>query len=250
MKGWTILILFLAGFGYVYLNRDAMVEAISLRPSTPSPSELADSAARRVSPVLKAELGALGLKIGDPVFLRVFKESRELELWLHPAKGDSWVFYKTYPLCGDRAEPGPKMSSVTGSAPEGFYYATSRQLRTKGGQLAIDIGYPNTADRQRRHTGKPARIEGGCSPQGSYAAGDAAIEEIMTVVRAALSEGQPYFRIHCFPFRMTDARMNKEQAARAKWLEFWANLKEGYDYFEVLHRPPNATVKRGKYHFE
>jgi len=36
-----------------------------------------------------------------------------------------------------------------------------------------------------------------------------------------------FFRIHCFPFRMTDARMNKELAAKAKWLDFWANSQGG-----------------------
>jgi len=249
MKGWFILLLILAGIGYVYFKRYDIVETLSLRPSPPAKSDVADSAAQRVTPLLRAELASLNLKIGDPVFLRIFKESRELELWLHPTTGDSWVFYKTYPLCGPVAEPGPKMGSEAG-APEGFYYATSRQLISKEGKLAIDLGYPNTCDRQNKRTGKPARIEGGCAPKGSYAAGDPAMEEILTLVRAALGKGQPFFRIHCFPFRMTDARMNKELAAKAKWLDFWANLKEGYDYFEVLHRPPNATVKNGRYQFD
>ena len=249
MKGWFILLLILAGIGYVYVKRYDIVETLSLRPSPPAPSDVADAAAKRITPLLRAELSALGLKIGDPVFLRVFKESRELELWLHPVKGDSWVFYKTYPLCAVSAEPGPKTNSEA-AGPEGFYYATSRQLRTNGGKLAIDLGFPNTCDRQNKRTGHPARIEGGCDPKGSYAAGDPAMEEIVTLVRAALGNGQPYFRIHCFPFRMTDGRMNKELAAKAKWLDFWANLKEGYDYFEVLHRPPNTTVKNAKYLFE
>lgn len=250
MKGWILLVLILAGLGFVYLKRYDIVETLSLRPSPPAPSEAADQAAKRVNSLLRAELSALGLQMGDPVFIRIFKESRELELWLHPAKGDAWIFYKTYPLCGDSAEPGPKTGSGDRGAPEGFYYATSRQLLTKGGKLAIDLGYPNALDRQKHRTGKPSRLEGGCSPKGGYAAGDPGIEEIVTLVRAALGNGQAFFRIHCFPFRMTDARMNKEQTGRAKWLEFWANLKEGYDYFEVLHRPPNATVKNGVYLFE
>lgn len=249
MKGWCVVLLLMTGVATVYLKRYEIVEALSLRPSPPTPSPLADAAAGRVTPLLRAELGALGLKVGDPVFIRIFKESRELELWLHPASGDAWTFYKTYPLCAVSSEPGPKNGSES-SAPEGFYYATSRQLISKSGSLAIDLGFPNVYDRQHKFRGRQARIEGGCAPQGSYAAGDAAIDEIVTLVRAALGHGQPFFRIHCFPFRMTDARMNQELAARAKWLEFWANLKEGYDYFEILHRPPNTKVRNGNYVFE
>ncbi len=249
MKGWFVLLLILTGVAFVYTKRYDIVEALSLRPSPPPRSLVADAAAGRVTPLLRAELNALGLKVGDPVFMRIFKESRELELWLHPASGHSWTFYKTYPLCAVSAELGPKSASES-SAPEGFYYATSRQLITKSGKLAIDLGYPNIYDRQHKYRGKQARLEGGCAPQGSYAAGDPAMDEIVTLVRAALGNGQPFFRIHCFPFRMTDKRMNKELAAKAKWLEFWANLKEGYDYFEILHLPPNTTVKNGRYVFD
>lgn len=249
MKGWVILLLILTGVAYVYAKRYDIVEALSLRPSPPARSTTAEAAARKITPILEAELGSLGLKIGDPVFMRIFKESGELELWLHPAHGDSWTFYKTYPLCAVSAELGPKNGSEA-AAPEGFYYATSRQLEAKEGRMAIDLGYPNIYDRQHRYRGKAAKLESGCTPHGSYAAGDAAMAEIMTLVRAALGNGQPFFRIHCFPFRMTDARMNQEQAAKAKWLEFWANLKEGYDYFEVINRPPNTTVKHGRYVFE
>jgi len=45
---------------------------------------LADLHARRDADV-KAALTAQGLALGDPVFIRIVKESRELELWLKPA---------------------------------------------------------------------------------------------------------------------------------------------------------------------
>jgi murein L,D-transpeptidase YafK len=246
MKGCLLIVLLLAGLGFVYLKRDEIAETLRLPMPTAPPA----SADGGVTPLLRAELAALGLKPGDPVFIRIFKESRELELWLHPAKGDAWTFYKTYPLCGDVAELGPKTGAGEKGAPEGFYYATSRQLQWSRGKPVIDLGYPNPADRQRKQTGKPARLEGGCVPKGSYAIGDAGMEELFTLARVALANGQAFVRMHCFPFRMTDERMNQEMASRSKWLDFWANLKEGYDYFEVLHRPPNATAKKGKYDFE
>ena len=48
---------------------------------------------------------------------------------------------------------------------------------------------------------------------------------------------------------MTDSRMNQIQEEGSDWLEFWANLKEGYDYFEIVRKPPNTTLKDGKYVF-
>ncbi len=245
-----ILLIVIGVIGWVFLLRHEIVDALRFRPSPPPPSEAADRAALTAAPVLQAELAALGLKLGNPVFVRIFKESRELELWLESQPGGPWIFYKTYPLCGNPPEPGPGSGPSGKGAPEGFYFATSRQLVVQGGELAIDIGFPNAYDRQHRHTGKTSRIEGGCQTRSSYPAGDAGIAEIVTLVRAALGNGQPFFRIHCFPFRMTDDRMNRELAARATWIEFWGNMKEGYDYFDVVRRPPNTTLKDGNYVFE
>lgn len=33
------------------------------------------------------------------------------------------------------------------------------------------------------------------------------------------------------------------------WIDFWNNLKEGYDYFEMHRNPPNVEVINGKYVF-
>lgn len=47
---------------------------------------------------------------------------------------------------------------------------------------------------------------------------------------------------------MTDENMEKQR--HSPWLDFWQNLKEGYDYFERRHLPPNVEVRDGKYVFE
>ena len=77
---------------------------------------------------------------------------------------------------------------------------------------------------------------------------DAGIEEIYALAEAALRNGQRYFRVHIFPFRMTEVNMNKHK--KSKWYSFWQNLKEGYDIFETEKRPPNAMVKNKRYVFE
>lgn len=77
---------------------------------------------------------------------------------------------------------------------------------------------------------------------------DGKIAEIYTICQAAHKGGQPFFRIHIFPFRMTEERIAK--AAESEWLRFWQNLKTSYDIFEKNKIPPNVTVKEKQYAFE
>jgi murein L,D-transpeptidase YafK len=55
-------------------------------------------------------------------------------------------------------------------------------------------------------------------------------------------------RVHAFPFDMTqealDSRKDSPHAA------FWANLKQGWDAFERMQKPPDTQVENGVYIFE
>ena len=82
---------------------------------------------------------------------------------------------------------------------------------------------------------------------GAIAAVDPTIEQIWALADAALRGGQPFFRVHVFPFRMTDE--NTVGRRGGHWLDFWRNLTEGYDWFERERRPPNVTVREKRYVF-
>ena len=69
---------------------------------------------------------------------------------------------------------------------------------------------------------------------------DEKIEEIYTLADAALRNGQKFFRVHCFPFRMTDENMRKHSGS--EWDDFWQNLRTGYDWFEQQQRPPDTSL--------
>ena len=76
-----------------------------------------------------------------------------------------------------------------------------------------------------------------------------AIEEIFAIADASLRTGQRFFRVHIFPFRMTDKNMDEHKYS--EWYKFWENLKEGYDFFEKNgHNPPNVKVINKRYVFE
>ncbi len=166
---------------------------------------------RRMTPRMTRELAEVGLELGSPVFIRIFKESRELEVWvLHPASG-KFKHFKTWRIAAMSGVLGPKLASGDFQAPEGFYYVGRSGMRPDSlYHLAINVGYPNTYDRARNRTGSFIMVHGNRVSAGCFAMTDPSIEEIYTLCALALKHGQPYFRIHIFPFRMTSERLARE----------------------------------------
>jgi len=91
-------------------------------------------------------------------------------------------------------------------------------------------------------------VHGDCVSVGCYAMTDEGIEEIYTLLTAALTGGQDFIRVHAFPFPMTDDNMQNYTAH--KDFAFWQNLQDGWDWFETYNRPPNVNVVAKKYVFE
>lgn len=203
----------------------------------------------RVTPKLQRDFSRAGFNWGAPIFIRIFKETKELEIWLK--NSNTFRLFKTYKICtyGWRSL-GPKIRKGDGRAPEGFYYVLPRQMNPFSDyHLSFNLGYPNSYDRLHGRTGGALMVHGSCVSIGCYAMRDEGIEEIFTLADAALRNGQPFFRVHIFPFRMTEENMRKH--VNSEWYGFWENLKEGYDFFEEGgHNPPNVEVKNKQYVFE
>jgi len=203
----------------------------------------------RVRPGLQQALSREGFNWGTPIFIRIFKKSKELEVWLE----DQGRFrrFKTYKICTyGRRSLGPKIRQGDGRAPEGFYYVRPRRMNPLSDfHLSFNLGYPNAYDRIHGRTGSALMVHGRCVSIGCYAMTDRGIEEIFTLADASLRKGQSFFRVHIFPFRMTDRNMKENRSS--EWHAFWENLKEGYDFFEKNGRnPPNVEVKNKRYVFE
>jgi murein L,D-transpeptidase YafK len=182
------------------------------------------------------------------VFIRIFKEERELELWVRDRESGKFKHFRTWPVVAMSGKLGPKLAEGDRQAPEGFYFVTRRLMNPKSRfHLAFNIGYPNDYDRAHGRTGSAIMVHGNRVSIGCFAMTDAKIEEIYTLCDAALNAGQPFFRVHVFPFRMTRERMAETDGE--PWREFWLNLKEGYDWFQTHHLPPDVGVKDGLYTF-
>jgi len=197
-------------------------------------------------PTVEERLAELGAEVGDPVFIRIFKYTAELEVWI---KVDShYELLHTYEICRQSGYLGPKLKEGDRQEPEGFYYVSKSRLNPNSKfHLAFNIGYPNAYDRAHRRTGSALMIHGDCVSVGCFAMTDARIEEIYELVEKALDHGQKIVRVHSFPFRMTSEKM--EHYRYSEWYSFWSNLKEGYDYFEEKRVPPDVGVENMKYVF-
>jgi len=217
-------------------------------PEEPGGPARAKAAAGRVRPELERALAEKGLRFGDPVFLRGFKEEGELEMWVRNRKTKKYDLFRTWKVAAASGAPGPKLTEGDRQVPEGFYFVPPAAMKPDSAfHLAFNVGFPNAYDREHGRTGSFIMIHGNRVSIGCLAMTDEKIEEIYTLCDAALKKGQPYFRVNLFPFRMTPERLERE--AGSQWHDFWMNLREGYDLFERTHLPPQAEVSKGRYVF-
>jgi murein L,D-transpeptidase YafK len=239
-----------AVLGLVPLSASAV--SIELKDVAPDRVERQRAAAKGAIPLpntpevgrTAARLAEKGLAVGNAVMLRAFKESSELELWME--KDGVFVHFATYPVCHWSGSLGPKQAEGDKQTPEGFYTVTSRQLHRAGRwRRALNLGFPNAYDQSQARSGSYILVHGGCSSVGCFAMTDPVMAEIFQLSSAALQQGQGHIPVHVFPFRMTDANLDRHRSA--EWYQFWQNLKEGYDVFERTHRPPRVSVCDNRY---
>jgi murein L,D-transpeptidase YafK len=204
------------------------------------------SAALRPIPKETQELLAKkGMASESPIFIRVFKEESELEVWKQRDDG-RFHHLKSYPVCNWSGDLGPKLRKGDKQAPEGFYTVAQGQMNPNSQfHLAFNVGFPNPYDKVHGRTGAALMVHGDCKSAGCYAMTDALMEEIYALVRESFKGGQERFEVHAFPFRMTPENMARH--AKSPWMPFWRTLKEGHDHFELTRQTPLVAVCEKRY---
>lgn len=193
---------------------------------------------------IRSELIQKKLNLGQPILIRIFKETDELEVWVK--SGTKYQLFKTFRICSWSGALGPKQKEGDGQSPEGFYSVSRAQMKPDSQyHLAFNLGYPNAFDRANGRTGSYLMVHGKCASIGCYAMTDKGIEEIWLIADEALKGGQTAFQVHVYPFRMTDANIKRRMGSQ--WLGFWTDLKAGYDRFEQNHADLNVTVAHKRY---
>ncbi len=188
-----------------------------------------------------------GFELGAPVFIRIFKQPARLELWV--AKGGRFELFDTYAICRFSGGLGPKIERGDRQSPEGVYSITSADLIINARwHRAMNVNYPNGYDLALGRTGSGILIHGKCTSIGCFAMTDNQVEEIYTLVSAALEAGQPHVLVHVLPFPLTAE--NLAAHANNEWIGFWRELRPAYTFFERDRLPPKAMLCGEHYGFE
>ena len=214
------------------------------------------AARAQAQPRLDALFRAAGLTYpAREIFLRAFKMEGELELWARDDNAAPFTLVKTYAICASSGTIGPKRRQGDLQVPEGFYHVSGFNPWSRF-HLSLRVDYPNRADRilgGDGDLGGDIFIHGSCVTIGCIPLLDDPIEEVYLAAIDARDSGQARIAVHIFPCRFAGGwlRLEREAWRRPGLMEFWRNLKEGYDRFEKGHRLPTVRVTRdGRYAFQ
>jgi murein L,D-transpeptidase YafK len=198
---------------------------------------------------LKSDIKKKGISEKFELFIRVFKESKLVEVWLKSNSESEYKLFKTYDICASSGRLGPKRSQGDGQVPEGFYTIAVFNPYSSY-HLSLGLSYPNASDRikGKGNLGGDIMIHGSCVTIGCLPLTDTYIKEVYILVVEAKNNGQQNIPVHIFPTKMNDKGMLFLSELNTDLLDFWKNLKPGYDYFENNKRVPKiSTDKSGNY---
>jgi murein L,D-transpeptidase YafK len=214
-------------------------------------SGLDQSSARSQQPISSATLAdmtALDTTPSSPTLIRTYKKEAELEIWKMKSNGE-YARLKTYPMCRWSGQLGPKKREGDMQVPEGFYTIAPGQMNPNSHYyLAFNVGYPNAYDRSLGRTGGNVMVHGVCSSAGCFSMTDEQVADIYAIARDSFGGGQREIQLQSYPFHMTAENMAKFRLDPN--IDFWKNLKEGSDHFEVTKNEPSVLVCGKHYVFD
>ena len=206
-------------------------------------------------PRLEARFREAGLSYPPrEIFLRAFKMEGELELWARNDAGAPFALVRTYPICASSGTVGPKRREGDLQVPEGFYRVSGFNPWSRF-HLSLRVDYPNASDRilgDRRRPGGDIFIHGSCVTIGCVPLRDGPIEEVYLAAVDARDAGQARIPVHIFPCRLDGdwLKLERESWRRPGLMDFWRNLKEGFDIFEKTRKLPRISIcQTGEYVF-
>src|ERR1700677_2834607 len=212
--------------------------------------QLASGAARSLTPISQktlTQMEALGTTASAPTLIRTYKKEAEFEVWKMKSDGQ-YALLKTYPMCRWSGQLGPKLREGDRQVPEGFYTITPGQMNPNSAYyLSFNVGYPNAFDRAWDRTGGTIMVHGICSSAGCYSMTDAQIAEIYAIARESFNGGQRAIQMQSYPFKMTAENLAKHRLDPNA--DFWKQLKNGSDHFEVNTTETPVTVCGKRYVF-
>lgn len=201
-----------------------------------------------ISSATLAEMTKVDTTPSSPTLIRTYKKEAELEIWKMKSNGE-YALLKTYPMCRWSGQLGPKKREGDMQVPEGFYSIAPGQMNPNSHYyLAFNVGYPNAYDRAYGRTGGNVMVHGVCSSAGCFSMTDDQVADIYAIARDSFAGGQREIQLQSYPFHMTAENMAKFRLDPN--VDFWKNLKDGSDHFEVTKTEPSVLVCSKRYVFD
>jgi murein L,D-transpeptidase YafK len=185
-----------------------------------------------------------------------YKSEKQLEIYAKKPAESLYQRVAVYTICALSGRLGPKRKEGDRQVPEGFYHI-DRFNPASNFYLSLGINYPNQSDRKRSRVvrlGGDIFIHGSCVTIGCLPMTDDKIKEIYLYAVYARNNGQKNIPVYLFPFRMTDTNFKiyrNQYAQNQELIDFWQNLKKGYDVFLSEHKTLKIAIdSKGNYLFE
>jgi len=190
------------------------------------------------------------------VYIRIFKEEEQVELWGRNSIDTAFRLVDKYEFCSSSGQLGPKRRQGDYQIPEGFYFI-DRYNPFSSFHLSLGINYPNKSDRilgDSRNPGGDIFIHGACVTIGCIPITDDKIKELYLYCVEAKSNGQSRIKVCVFPTRLNKEnfdRLIKNYPIDQSTVHLWTDLKEGYEYFEIHRSIPEVRIlDNGRYQVE
>lgn len=188
----------------------------------------------------------------EAIYIRIFKQEMQLELWVQPKSDDTFRRLKVYDICSTSGVLGPKRQQGDLQIPEG-YYRINHFNPWSTFYLSLGINYPNRSDRILKSGSNPGGsiyIHGDCVTIGCVPITDPQIKELYWIAVKTRDAGQARIPVHIFPFHLTDEALEAAERRESEHVKFWRGLKPGYDWFERKRTLPKYTIdEKGRYRF-
>lgn len=203
----------------------------------------------RVRTAIKEKVVAISIKLKENgltwsdlnILLIAYKDSDELEIYAKKKNEKTYAKLITYEICSRSGQLGPKRKQGDNQVPEGFYHI-DRFNPTSNFYISLGLNYPNQADQKKSkasNLGGDIFIHGSCVTIGCMPMTDDNIKEIYLYAIHAKNNGQAKIPVYVFPFRMSDHNFityKTKYKDNKILIDFWANLKQGYDKFVRIKR--------------
>ncbi len=189
------------------------------------------------------------------ILITVFKNEHELNIYVKKKSEKKYKKLTSYDICSSSGELGPKRMQGDGQVPEGFYYIEKFNPASSY-YLSLGVSYPNQSDKLKSSAaslGGDIFIHGECVTIGCMPMTNDKIKEIYIYAIQASQNGQSKIPVYIFPFKFSDTNVSKfkeKYKSDKTMLNFWSNLKTGFDKFNSASEEINVKVdKEGNYLF-